>query len=93
MGREMAHSQGGDLEEWAGIVSGKITAFADRWGCTPEDVTRAAQKIDLLFDTAQEKGRGRQDRPDDPALRCIGLTREAAERLEGLVKGPSSHSR
>jgi hypothetical protein len=86
----MTHADGGDLEEWCGIVSGKVRAFADRFGCTPAAVVRAAQDVDLLFDTAREKGRGRQDRPTDPALRCIGLTSEGAERLEALVDEPSS---
>jgi hypothetical protein len=92
----MTHSDGGDLEEWCGIVSGKVTAFAEAFGCTPAAVVRAAraaEDVDLLFDTAREKGRGQQDRTDDPALRCIGLTTEGAERLKALVSEPPSHSR
>ncbi|WP_263842053.1 hypothetical protein [Salinibacter sp.] len=76
------HARGGALESWGGIVSGRVTDYAEAIGTSPEAVLRAAEEVELVFDTAKPKGRGKdRDRPTDPALRCLAMTAESARRL------------
>lgn len=76
-----SHSSG-DLEAWGGIVSGHVTDWADRLDVTPERFLDACDEVEILFDTATEKGSGKKrDRPTDPALRSVAMTAEAAETV------------
>jgi hypothetical protein len=51
---------------------------------TPEEVLDAVERkgIEPMLDTAKPKGQGKdRDRPTDPGLRCLALTRENFGRL------------
>lgn len=64
--------ESGALEAWGGIVSGRVTEFAEALDTDPETVLQAAKRVPLLVDTAEPKGRrGEPDRPDGPELRCL----------------------
>lgn len=80
------HESGG-LRAWGGIVSGRVTDWADALGCTPAAVLDAAEQVPVMNDTGKDKGQGNHDRPADPELRSLTLTRENARRLRELVSG------
>ena len=76
----------GDLEAWGGIVSGHVADWVEALGTTPERFLAACDDVDVLVDTSEAKGfsKGRskeQDRTDDPALRCVAMTADAAEAV------------
>ena len=79
--------ESGALESWGGVVSGHVTDYAEALGCAPECVLRAAEEIDLLFDTAETRGSSRSDddRATDPGLRCLGMTEPSFETLRELT--------
>jgi hypothetical protein len=79
--------ESGALEGWGGIVSGRVSDYADALGVSPEAVVQAAEEVDLMLDTAAPKGRGKdRDRPTDPALRCLAMTVESARRLAEIAR-------
>jgi hypothetical protein len=74
----------GELSVWGGIVSARLTDYAGALGTAPEEVLGAVERegIEPMLDTAEPKGRGKdRDRPTDPELRCLALTREDFTRL------------
>lgn len=75
----------GELSEWGGIVSGRVTAWADALNVSTETFLRAIEEADveMMVDTAREKG-GEYDRSTDPSLRCLAMSRDEAERLRSL---------
>lgn len=75
----------GELREWGGIVSGRVTAWAEALDVPAETIVRVVDRagIELLTDTAREKS-GNYDRPTDPELRCLAMGRDEAERLRSL---------
>ena len=96
---KMARSKGvkmhtsGALESWGGVVSGHVADYAEAIGCGPEAVLNAAEEVELLFDTAEAKGQGKErDRPTDPALRCLAMTAENARRLVEIVRSNDGNS-
>ena len=77
----------GALESWGGVVSGHLSDYAEAIGCGPEAVLKAAEEVELLFDTAEAKGQGKErDRPTDPALRCLAMTADSARQLAEIVR-------
>jgi hypothetical protein len=77
----------GDLESWGGIVSGTVQDYAEAIGVHPDQVLDASERVPLLVDTAEHKGRGKDyDRSEDPKKRCLGLTTEHAETLADLAQ-------
>ena len=77
----------GDLESWGGIVSGTVQDYAEAFGVNPAVVVEASDRVPLLFDTAETKGRGKDyDRSEEPEKRCLGLTTEHAETLADLAQ-------
>ena len=78
----------GALESWSGIVSGHVSDYAEALDATPEAVLTAAQKVPLLFDTAESKKTRGDDpgRPTDPALRCLAMTEDRFQALRRRVK-------
>ena len=69
-----AHVDHGEISAFAGIASGRVVAWADALGTTPEAITRAASVVVPLMDTAKQKGRKKRDRATAPDLRCIAWT-------------------
>lgn len=79
--------ESGTLESWGGLVSGTVQAYAEEIGVHPEAVVKAADRVPLLVDTAEQKGQGTDyERPEDPAKRCLALTAEHAKTLAELAK-------
>jgi hypothetical protein len=78
----------GALISSKGIVCGRLSQYADALGTDPAGVLDAvgAAGVRLLVDTAKSKGREKHDRPTDPALRCLGMTREGFARLLAEVQ-------
>jgi len=78
----------GALESWGGIVSGHVSDYAEALDTTPEAVLTAAQKVPLLFDTAESKKTRGDDpsRPTDPTLRCLAMTTGQARQLAEIVQ-------
>jgi len=78
----------GALESWGGIVSGHVSDYAEALDTTPEAVLTAAQKVPLLFDTAESKKTRGDDpgRPTDPTLRCLAMTTGQARQLAEIVR-------
>jgi hypothetical protein len=76
----------GALEAWGSIVSGRVADYAEELGVSPADVLEAvgAAGIDLLVDTAVPKNR-ETDRPCEPTLRCIAMTRRDFQTLRDAV--------
>ena len=79
--------ENGALESWGGVVSGHVSDYAEAIGCGPEAVLKAAEEVELMFDTATPKNTRRDDpdRPTDPALRCLAMTAESARRLAEIA--------
>ena len=74
----------GKLSVWGGIVSARLEDIAGTLGTAPGKVldTLEAEGIEPMLDTAEPKGQGKdRDRPTDPELRCLALTREDFTRL------------
>ena len=69
-----AHVDHGEISAFAGIASGRVTAWADALGTTPEAIARAASVVPPLMDTAKQNGGKKRDRPTAPHLRCIAWT-------------------
>jgi hypothetical protein len=79
--------ESGGLTAWGGIVSGHLSDWADAFGCTPADVLEAARQVPVMNDTGKPKGGGKdRDRPADPELRSLTLTRGNADRLRALCE-------
>ena len=79
--------ESGTLESWGGIVSGTVQDYAEAFGVNPAVVVEASDRVPLLFDTAETKGRGKDyDRSEEPEKRCLGLTTEHAETLADLAQ-------
>ena len=78
----------GALESWGRIVSGHVSDYAEALDTTPEAVLTAAQKVPLLFDTAESKKTRGDDpgRPTDPTLRCLAMTTGQARQLAEIVR-------
>ena len=77
----------GALESWGGIVSGHVSDYTDALDVSPEAVLKAAREVELMFDTAEAKGQGKErDRPTDPALRCLAMTADSARQLAEIVR-------
>jgi hypothetical protein len=80
----------GELHEWGGIVSARISDLARSIGAHPEEVARAVESeaVDTIMDTAKEKGQRKdEDRPTDPELRSVALTEEGLQALRNEVSG------
>lgn len=80
----------GEVSAWGGIVSARLSTLADQLNTTPEAILNVieADGISPMVDTAEPKGRGKnqgrgknRDRPTDPGVRCLALTREDYEAL------------
>ena len=77
----------GALESWGGVVSGHVSDYSEALGASPEAVLQAAGEVELMFDTGEAKGQGKErDRPTDPALRCLAMTAENARQLVEIVR-------
>ncbi len=74
----------GELSVWGGIVSARLTDYAGALETAPQAILGAVERkgIEPILDTAEPKGQGKdRDRPTDPGLRCLALTREDFTRL------------
>ena len=74
----------GELSVWGGIVSARLEDIAGALETEPGKVLDRleAEGIEPMLDTAEPKGQGKdRDRPTDPGLRCLALTREDFTRL------------
>ena len=69
-----AHVDHGEISAFAGIASGRVSAWADALGTTPEAIARAASVVPPLMDTAKQNGGKKRDRPTAPDIRCIAWT-------------------
>jgi hypothetical protein len=81
-------ARGDGLEAWGGIVSAHLEDWADELGASADEVLGAIETagIEPVTDTAEPKGRGKDhDRPTDPALRCLALTRDDAQTLKNVL--------
>ncbi len=82
----------GELSVWGGIVSARLDDIAGALETAPGKVLDRleAEGIEPMLDTAEPKGQGKdRDRPTDPELRCLALTREDFGRLvEAVGSGP-----
>jgi hypothetical protein len=79
--------QDGGLTAWQDLVCGRLSQYTDALETDPNGVLDAidATGVHLLVDTAESKGHEKHDRPTDPALRCLGMTREVFARLMAAV--------
>lgn len=78
----------GELSVWGGIVSARLEDIAGALETAPGKVLGRlkAEGIEPMLDTAEPKGQGKdRDRPTDPGLRCLALTREDFGRLVEAV--------
>jgi hypothetical protein len=78
----------GKLSVWGGIVSARLEDIAGTLETAPGKVLDRleAEGIEPMLDTAEPKGQGKdRDRPTDPGLRCLALTREDFGRLVEAV--------
>jgi len=74
----------GELSVWGGIVSARLEDIAGALETAPQAILGAVERegIEPMLDTAEPKGQGKdRDRPTDPELRCLALTREDFTRL------------
>ncbi|MCS4116318.1 hypothetical protein GGP49_003270 [Salinibacter ruber] len=86
----------GELSVWGGIVSARLTDYAGALETAPQAILGAVERegIEPILDMAEPKGQGKdRDRPTDPRLRCLALTREDFGRLveavgDGHDEGP-----
>ena len=78
-----------------GIVAGRVTEYAEELDCTSGEVLDAIREegIELMLDTAQDKGRGDHERPTDPALRCLAMRERDWVRLLLAVEGETDTER
>lgn len=83
-----AHTRSG-LTRKFGIVTGRLADWAAELEATPARVLSAMEAVGMtpLMDTAVNNGSSKYDRPTDPELRCIAMSkrdvgRVAAELLE-----------
>ncbi|MCS4181971.1 hypothetical protein GGQ07_003435 [Salinibacter ruber] len=84
-GTEEGH---GELSMWGGIVSARLKDIAGALETGPQAILGAVERegIEPILDTAEPKGQGKdRDRPTDPRLRCLALTREDFRRLVEAV--------
>jgi hypothetical protein len=94
MNRERIVPEGrkdGPLVSSQGIVCGRLSQYADALETDPNGVLDAidATGVHLLVDTAESKGHEKHERPTDPALRCLGMTRVGFARLLTEVQSRS----
>lgn len=75
----------GDLTRWGGICAGRVTAWAEALGTSPEAVVNAADEVPPLVDTGAAKPRESHDRPTDPTLRCIAWNWADVERVRDTL--------
>jgi hypothetical protein len=75
----------GDLAQWGGIWTGRLSAWAAYFGASPSDVVEAADVVPPLMDTARNQSRETHERPTSPELRCIAWNRGDVARVEHLV--------
>jgi len=83
-----AEQKRGEIEAWGGVVSARLSDYADALDTTAEAVLDAvdAEGVDPVVDTAEPKGRGDdRERPTDPELRCLAFSREDFARLVEAV--------
>ena len=78
----------GVLESWGVVVSGHLTDYAEALDVSSEAVLKAAEDVELLFDTAEaKKTRGDDpERPTAPDIRCLAMTAEQARRLAQTLR-------
>ena len=69
-----AHVDHGEISSFGGTASGRVTAWADAFDTTPEAITRTADVMVPLVDTAKQTGGKKRDRSTAPHLRCIAWT-------------------
>ena len=80
--------QDGPLVSSKGIICGRLVQYAEALGTDAEGVLSAidAAGVHLLVDTAQSKAYETHERPTDPRLRCLGMSRDAFARLLAEVQ-------
>jgi hypothetical protein len=77
-----------DLDVSKGIVSGRVTQYADALEVETEAVMDAVETAGVtpMVDTADSKARESHDRPDDPSTRCLAMTRDGFARVLAEVQ-------
>lgn len=89
-----AQSERGEIAEWGGIVSARLSDLAGALDTTPQAILSAVERegIPPTVDTAKPKGRGSDtDRPTRPGLRCLAFIREDFARLVEAVASERLH--
>jgi hypothetical protein len=93
--KDTARHEAGALDERFGIVTGRLVQYADALDIDPQQVPAAieAAGIEPIVDTAERKPRETHNRPTDPRLRSLAVTRSDFARLlaNGFACGTSDH--
>lgn len=83
------HTRSGELTSQSGIITGRLTDWADALETTSAELLNAMDRagVEPLIDTGSPKDGEEHQRPTNPELRCIALTeadvgRVSAELLE-----------
>jgi hypothetical protein len=73
----------GDLNEHGGIISGRVTQYADALQITTGAVLEAVEAAGVtpMVDTARQNDGKERDRPTDPDRRCLAMTRNDFARV------------
>jgi len=78
----------GEIEAWGGIVSARLSDYAEALDTTAEAVLEAAETagVEPILDTAEPKGQSDAERPTEPELRCLAFSREHFARIVEAVE-------
>jgi hypothetical protein len=76
------------LSVQGGVVAGRVTEYATELETTCDAVLDAVEDVPLLVDTSENaNGYETHERPTDPALRCLAMTRDAFAVVLARVQG------
>lgn len=79
----------GEVTARYGIVAGRVADLADLLDVAPDQLLQAADQagVEVMVDTAATKGRSRneEERPTDPALRCLAFAVEDFRAVAAVV--------
>lgn len=90
------HTRSGELTSQSGIITGRLTDWADALETTTSELLSAIDRagVDPLVDTGKQKEGEDHSRPTQPELRCLALTESDVGRIsaELLEIAPYQHS-
>lgn len=91
------HTRSGELTSQSGIITGRLTDWADALETTPSELVAAIDRagVEPLVDTGVSKDGEEHPRPTRPELRCIAMTEAHVGRVsaELLHLAPAQSSR